>query len=69
MYVCIYTHTELMAKLFIPPSILNVFIHFSESNAGIMSVFFKYVNKHNPPPKKQKNRNIKLNFQSKIQQI
>ena len=45
-------------KLFVHPSILNIFIHFSESNAHMMPVFL-YVNKYTHTQKKKKKREKK----------
>ena len=45
IYIYTHTHTQSTMKLFIHPSILNIFIHFSESNAHMMLVFL-YINKH-----------------------
>ena len=46
-----------MTKLFIHPSILNIFIHFSESNAICCQVFYLLIST-------KKTRNIKINFQN-----
>ena len=53
IYVYIYIYIErererereLMPKLFVHLSILNILIHFSESNASMMSGFYVFISK------------------------